>query len=386
MSQRTKSNTIVHLLLDKIESGEYPHNGVLPPETELAAAFHAARNTVRKAIARLAERGIIIKSQGKMSRIYYPAAEKRSPTRHLAWLWYLPPSGMTCNTVYFEIFKLMVEMARDAGVGIQLFALNPNSDWPPSGLLDNVNCIGYFSVGATPFTVGAKLLAQLRAIPGLITIDETDDAPGARVVSIDNYNSGKLGAEHLIYECGCRNIVLLHTDAETNMPFQERIRGCRDVAANSGEPVVLRQVIMEKDQNSGRAAQIREQFLLENRDVDALFCLTDAMALDMLESARKLNLRIPQDLAILGFDGIYAGQHVVPRLTTIAQPNYEVVRAALRLALERNGQAAAPCTLKFTGRLIYGDTTRPGGGKRDSPAEPREASPEPGAVQFPKQI
>jgi DNA-binding LacI/PurR family transcriptional regulator len=92
---------------------------------------------------------------------------------------------------------------------------------------------------------------------------------------------------------------------------------------------------------------------------DAVFCLTDLTALNMLECAKTLAIDVPGSLGIMGFDNIYASEHVTPRLTTIAQPNGKVIKKALELALEiyNAPEASLPQSVKFPGTLVHGQTT-----------------------------
>ena len=358
MPQRIKSNTIANLLLEKIESGEYPHNGVLPPETELAAMFHAARNTVRKAIAQLAEQGIILKSQGRMSRINFPAARRRRPERFLAWMWYMSPAGMTENIIYFEMFKTMVEFARDADLDLRMFYIGSNSKLPEA-IFNDPRYVGFFAVGAARHTVGSEILEKLKNIPNLIAIDEADEQTGACTVSIDNYASGRLAACHLLGECGYRRIMIVHTSGEESFPFRERIRGFCDTAAEFADSTVDINVLPLL-QASEESAIARQKLLQRARhQIDAIFCLTDLTALNMLECANSLAINVPCDLGIMGFDNIYAAEHVTPRLTTIAQPNGKVIKKALELALGiyNSPGTSLPKSVKFPGTLVYGQTT-----------------------------
>ena len=229
MAGKVKSFDIEQMLLNKIESGEYPHNAFLPSENELARVFHAARNTVRKALAALEQRGLLIKGQGRSSRVNYPKTVHKQPEHFLAWMWYQPLTGLTENIVYFEMFQLMVELARDEKVGIKFFDIGPHAGWTPA-VLDTPRCIGCFSVGITSDRIDRGVLEQLKKIPRLISIDEAGAPLGACVVSIDNYASGKLAATHLLHDCQYRKIAIINTDGEQSMPFRERISGFCDAA------------------------------------------------------------------------------------------------------------------------------------------------------------
>ncbi|EOX4933469.1 DNA-binding transcriptional regulator CytR [Vibrio alginolyticus] len=66
----------------------------------------------------------------------------------------------------------------------------------------------------------------------------------------------------------------------------------------------------------------------------AIFCHCDTMAIGAIQEAKKLGLRVPQDLSVVGFDDINFAQYCDPPLTTISQPRYEIGRQAMLMMLE----------------------------------------------------
>jgi DNA-binding LacI/PurR family transcriptional regulator len=67
----------------------------------------------------------------------------------------------------------------------------------------------------------------------------------------------------------------------------------------------------------------------------AVFAGNDMMAWGALEAAKEANLRIPEDIAIAGFDNVYFSQFVVPALTTVHQPKFEAGQLAMNILLEK---------------------------------------------------
>ncbi|MGF1763526.1 DNA-binding transcriptional regulator CytR [Aliivibrio kagoshimensis] len=67
----------------------------------------------------------------------------------------------------------------------------------------------------------------------------------------------------------------------------------------------------------------------------AIFCHNDVMAIGAIHQAKKMGLRIPQDLSIIGFDDIQFSQYYDPPLTTVSQPRYEIGRQSMLMLLER---------------------------------------------------
>ncbi len=66
----------------------------------------------------------------------------------------------------------------------------------------------------------------------------------------------------------------------------------------------------------------------------ALFCHSDVMAIGAMQQAKRLGLRVPQDLSIVGFDDIQFAEYCDPPLTTVSQPRYEIGRQAMLMLLE----------------------------------------------------
>lgn len=58
------------------------------------------------------------------------------------------------------------------------------------------------------------------------------------------------------------------------------------------------------------------------------------MAIGAIQEAKRLGLRVPQDLSVVGFDDIQFSQYCDPPLTTISQPRYEIGRQAMLMMLE----------------------------------------------------
>lgn len=76
----------------------------------------------------------------------------------------------------------------------------------------------------------------------------------------------------------------------------------------------------------------------------ALVCSNDLLALRAMRAAHQCGLKVPQDVSVVGFDGIRMGQDLTPALSTIAQPNYEMGREGVQLLLQaiQAGRMPAP--------------------------------------------
>lgn len=91
----------------------------------------------------------------------------------------------------------------------------------------------------------------------------------------------------------------------------------------------------------------------------ALFCSNDLLALAVIDAARELGRRVPQDLSVAGFDGIEVGRLIRPRLATIVQPTVEMGRAAGALLLRMLEGARSPRRQLLPYEIYHGETIAP---------------------------
>lgn len=81
-------------------------------------------------------------------------------------------------------------------------------------------------------------------------------------------------------------------------------------------------------------AKLVKQLLALPEPPTAIFCHNDTMAIGAIQQAKRLGLRVPQDLSVVGFDDIQFAEYSDPPLTTISQPRYEIGRQAMLMMLE----------------------------------------------------
>ncbi len=85
----------------------------------------------------------------------------------------------------------------------------------------------------------------------------------------------------------------------------------------------------------------------------AVFGFNDQMAIGALHALRTLGLRVPEDMAVVGFDGIGLGAFTTPELTTVEQPGPEVGHRAVQLVLDAlDGASSSPTQVTLPVRLV----------------------------------
>lgn len=140
-------------------------------------------------------------------------------------------------------------------------------------------------------------------------------------VDVDNY-SGEAQAVEYLLEKGYRNIGAIC--APQNMHYaEERLNGYKDtIKANGLHP--YDGMIAVGDANEAGGYACMQEILNGGHEVDAIVCATDTMAIGCLRALKDANLSVPQDVAVVGFDGFGHENISNPKLTTVRQPLYEV--------------------------------------------------------------
>ncbi|WP_113930606.1 LacI family DNA-binding transcriptional regulator [Bacillus sp. P14.5] len=148
-------------------------------------------------------------------------------------------------------------------------------------------------------------------------------------VAVDNYEGARKALEYMI-ERGCRNIAHLEGPRHV-ITSGERKRAYQDVMKENNLPITLQQGHYELEKGMVSTMELLES----NRSIDAIFAGNDVMAIGALKAAGKLGIKVPEEVSIMGFDGMEWGTTVLPELTTMQQPIYEIGKKAAEMLLAR---------------------------------------------------
>ncbi|MGV9453027.1 LacI family DNA-binding transcriptional regulator [Streptomyces sp. NPDC003635] len=150
-------------------------------------------------------------------------------------------------------------------------------------------------------------------------------------VDADNVGGAREAVEHLVR--GGRARIAAVTGPLDMYVTQCRLRGYREALVDAGlEP--LPSLVVEGDFTEGSGRRATAELLERHPDVDAVFAASDTMAAGALGVLRAAGRRVPEDVAVIGFDDFLLAQHTDPPLTTVRQPMEEIGRTMVRLLLE----------------------------------------------------
>ncbi|MET8151079.1 LacI family DNA-binding transcriptional regulator [Actinoplanes sp. NPDC049668] len=187
----------------------------------------------------------------------------------------------------------------------------------------------------TPVNPEAAYLTEIarRGIP-VVIVDRVGAGGVFCSVAVDDVLGGRIAVEHLAEQGHTRVAVV--GGPESIGQVRERVQGAREVWAELGLPPddLIHLPTAALTVAEGRSAGERLAGIPARRRPTAAFCANDLLALGLLQQSIGAGLRVPEELAIVGFDDIeFAAAAAVP-LTSVRQPRQELGRAAAQLVLD----------------------------------------------------
>ncbi|MEV0848431.1 LacI family DNA-binding transcriptional regulator [Streptomyces sp. NPDC049954] len=157
------------------------------------------------------------------------------------------------------------------------------------------------------------------------------DLESLSYVQADNVGGARSAVRHLLGR-GCREIATITGPLDMEVA-RARLSGYRRALAQAGIVADEGLVAVGDFTEEGGRAATRE--LLERRpSLDAVFAASDVMAAGAVQVVRGSGRRVPQDVAVIGFDDSMVARHTDPPLTSVRQPIEEIGRAMTRLLLD----------------------------------------------------
>lgn len=353
-------------LAASIERGEHRPGGRLPSEAALVRELGVSRGTLRHALSTLRARGLVdpVPTRGWFVRAAAPVA--RVSRRRVV--------GVVVPSVARPFIPDLLSAIEDelhAGGYSMLVGSSGASRQQQSGRIRRMLAEGASGLIAYPidFEPDGELFGSLAAdgLP-VVLIDRYIVGWDLDAVQADNVGGAFAAVTHLA-EQGHRRIAFISTDNLSTTSVGERLEGYRRALAQAGLPfdpaLVFARVPVVSSWGPAYPAASEDHvrtiraFLAES-DATAAFALHDHLALEVTAAALALGRRVPDDLAVAGFDDDpLLGNLPVP-LTTVAQPRDRIGRAAASLVVERiEGRRTETSRVVLPTRLVVRQSTAP---------------------------
>lgn len=167
----------------------------------------------------------------------------------------------------------------------------------------------------------------------LVFVDRVPRGFNAFRVVIDNYTAGYKATKHLIDQ-GCQRIAHITAGAEFGNLYNERKRGYIDALADHDMPLEQELVINMKAMTYDDGVKACNKLLDLNIPPDGLFAPGDILAVSAVQTAKRRGVKIPEDLAVIGFNNDPISEIIEPNISTITHPAEKMGKAAANLVID----------------------------------------------------
>ena len=257
------------------------------------------------------------------------------------------------NLNYPQVLSELNRKFSEKDIHILLFTLDSESDVDKVlGKVWQYQVDGI--VAAAQFTEVQISACEDRGIP-LVFYNRLYPQSKVSSVCCDHYEGERALVEGLL-NSGRKSFVVMSGSVDSPVSTA-RTQGA--VAQLKGSDVNIIEV--EGDYSYQRACALtREVMNSSKHNPDAFVCTNDIMAIGCLDTLRiEYNISVPQDISVVGFDGVEAATWLNYNLTTVIQPLERMVAAAVEMILERIEQPALPAEKRlFAGTVKYGATAQ----------------------------
>lgn len=242
--------------------------------------------------------------------------------------------SMVSEKKYTDIVRYIDEDSNEVFKAKQLI-----NDLSPRGILFLGGTLQNFSDGFSSISLPCVLLTNGVESLGFSNLSSvcTNDVFGA-----------EMAVTHLI-EKGHRHIGIIGGRADISFTSDLRRQGCLTAFKNAGvsfDPAVQYKASRYSFEN---AYNRMEEFLIHFPEITAVFAMSDVMAIGAIRAIRDRGLRVPEDISVIGYDGIELAGFYNPKLTTIVQDQDQLTKRGVEILMDsiENRASARHVTVPF---------------------------------------
>lgn len=212
--------------------------------------------------------------------------------------------------------------AAELGHSVALTFASPRSDARATvrSLAERVEGLAFLARSSA----GDNLVQELAGPRAVVTLARGQVA-GVHAISSQNRSTAACLVDHLL-DTGRRRVLFVGSPS-TSSDVAERHAGYRDALARRGLQVPE---VVEANLDEDGGLRAADRLLADGLPADALVCGNDLVAVALMRRLQAAGVRVPDDVAITGWDDIHAARYVTPTLTTVDQHVHEMGRAAAR--------------------------------------------------------
>ena len=364
---QTKYGIVKQAIKSKILDGTYEPHAKIPSESEMMKQFEVSRHTVRLAIGELVTEGWLYREQGAgtfcADRSKQQLQQNGMPNKNIAIV-----TTYISDYIFPSIIRGAEAYLSDHGYNVSLFNTN-NDHEKEREYLERIITTGFDgaiieptkSASANP-NINYYLNLERLQIP-YIMINAYYDALEPFRVLVDDEQGAFLQTEHLIKQ-GHRDIIgFFKTD---DMQGTLRMKGYLKAHREHKVPITPNHIVTYSTEEKHEKPVNELEALLNQSEAKptGLVCYNDELAIKLINVLRERNIKIPQDMSIVGFDDSFLTELSEVKLTSVAHPKAELGRAAGKLILDLiesgqgKGYEAAIDSIVFPTKLVPRQSTQ----------------------------
>lgn len=343
-----------------IHSGRYKPNDQLPSEHEIAELSGMSRQTVRQALGALVQEGLLFRKQGSGTFVADVSERKGAD---------MPTIGVVTTYISDYIFPQIVRgtesALRDSGYRMMLTSTDNDKSKERDSLLTlQAGAVQGLIIEPTKSALGnpnldCYLAFDFLQIPYLM-INERYAELDCPCVKVDDELGGFLAVNHLS-GLGHRRIAgFFKTD---DLQGVQRLKGFLRAHRELGLPLRPGDVVHYTTENKDSRPLEQAFAMLEGQEErpSAVVCYNDELAVRLLDTLRRAELKVPDDMSVVSFDDSFLAVATETKLTTIAHPKAELGRKAaeLLIAMIEGGEPSRDKDFVFAPQLVVRESTKP---------------------------
>lgn len=194
---------------------------------------------------------------------------------------------------------------------------------------------------ASPLGMTAEDVELLGRTHPLVLLGERLARVSVDHVAIDSVDAARVATRHLL-ETGRRTIAVIGTGPQISNTGQLRLQGYQEALSGAGVPrdAALHGNARWYHRPDGYAAM--RELLIRRPEIDGVFCFNDLLAIGAMRALREAARRVPDDVAVVGFDDVEDCLYTAPPLTSVSPDKAAIAATAVDLVVERMAAGDAP--------------------------------------------
>jgi DNA-binding LacI/PurR family transcriptional regulator len=219
------------------------------------------------------------------------------------------------NPFYAGIARSIEDRSHEVGLNVMLCSTDNNTEKEKNylALLTSQRVDGLVVASAFRSTVLLQETIE-QGIPSVLIASEIPQL-SINTVTVDDYKGGYLATSHLL-DLGHKDIAIISENVRSNEP---RLAAYKDSMREAGIDVKP-EYIMKTEATILKGYECAKKLLLLEEKPTAIFACNDLLAAGVIQAAKELELDLPRELSVVGFDNTVLSTTTAPMLTTVSQP------------------------------------------------------------------